>query len=172
VKRVAILIAAAAVALAPAAAAPAQPRKAPERAAKTTKPATNGASAQRRCREERGTLGPAAFAAKYGKARTKGSAKARSKAARAAFGRCVKQVGRQIRAERRAAAGHVGEDAEAPEDELLDGDGELGPDAEEGAAAPEPGDGEAVADLEPGEEARHPDAEGPGVGLGGEPELG
>ncbi len=81
-----MFIAAAALALTPAAAAAKKPENAPQRAAKVERKAKKAkpGSAQQRCRDERKALGPADFAAKYGKPRTKGSAKAKAKAARAA----------------------------------------------------------------------------------------
>ena len=110
VKGLAIITAAVALALTPGAAAAKKPEKAKDRGAKVER-----TSAQRLCRAERKELGAAAFAAKYGKARTKGSARAKAKAARAAFGRCVRQTGKRLRAEREAAEDAAEEAAEEEE---------------------------------------------------------
>ncbi|HEX8086176.1 MAG TPA: hypothetical protein VF529_17925 [Solirubrobacteraceae bacterium] len=117
VKGLAIITAVAALALTPQAAAAKKPLKAKDRGARVEKGKKRD-SAQQRCRDERKELGTAAFAAKYGKPRTKGSAKAKAKAARAAFGRCVSQAAKQIRAEREAAD----EEADLAEDDISDDD--------------------------------------------------
>ena len=114
-KGLTIITATAALALMPQAAVAKTPLKAKDRSAKVERTAKQDASAQQRCRDERKALGAAPFAAKYGKARTKGSAKAKAKAARAAFGRCVAQTTKLIRAEREAARA---EEDLAAEDEL------------------------------------------------------
>ncbi len=184
VKGLAIITAAAALALTPGAAVAKKPQKARDGGAKVErKAATRGDSAQQRCRDERKGLGAAAFAAKYGKARTKGSAKAKAKAARAAFGRCVSQTTKRLRAEREAAEAEDEEGLEEDEDwgeddgvdEELEGDAPLAHDAldlEPGEEKPEPDDGGKHVDHEPGEEAKDPDEDdGPGLGLGGLPDL-
>ena len=117
VKGFAIITATAALALMPQAAVAKKPSKAKDRGAKVER--TKKDTAQQRCRDERKALGAAGFAAKYGKARTKGSAKAKAKAARASFGRCVSQTTKLIGAEREAA-----EEEQAVEDEQeLEGEG-------------------------------------------------
>ena len=168
VKRLVMFIAAAALALTPAAAAAKKPDKIHDRAAKIERKAKKAKpdSAQQRCRDERKALGPAAFAAKYGKARTKGSAKAKAKVARAAFGRCVSQTAKLIRAEREAAEEDEDEkltaeekaELEAEEREIEAEDNEvsdkLGEDKEfvddspEALEKPEPGDGGLHVDLD------------------------
>ena len=117
VKRIAIIVAAAALAITPGAAAAKKPEKAKDRSAKVERKA---GSAQQRCRDERKGLGAPEFNAKYGKPRTKGSAKAKAKAARAAFGRCVSQTAKRLRAEREAAEADEGEDPDDLEDEDLE----------------------------------------------------
>lgn len=183
VKGLAIITAAAALALTPGAAAAKKPEKAKDRAAKVERTAKREGSAQQRCRDERKALGAPAFAAKYGKARTKGSAKAKAKAARAAFGRCVSQTAKRLRAEREVAeagdelegeededwAEDEGEDEELAEDEPL---GQDSFDDAPGVETPEPDDGGKHVDHEPGHEGKDPDEDGPGLGLGGEPDLG
>jgi hypothetical protein len=184
VKRLAMFIAAAALAVTPAAAAAKKPERAKDRGAKVERKATKPASAQQRCRDERKALGPAAFAAKYGKARTKGSARAKAKAARAAFGRCIAQTTKRLRAERDSEEDDGDDEDDALEDEhdaeyekeLADEDAATGQDAyddhPEENEKPEPDDGDQIADHEEGKEAKDPDAEdGPGIGLGGNPDL-
>ena len=105
------MTAAAVLALSPQAAVAKKPLKAKDRGAKVEGKAKPD-SAQQRCRDERKALGAGPFAAKYGKARTKGSAKAKAKAARAAFGRCVAQTTKVVRAEREAAEAEAELEAE------------------------------------------------------------
>ena len=127
VKGLAILTAAAALALMPQAAVAKKPLKAKDRGAKVERTAKTGASAQQRCRDERQALGAGPFAAKYGKARAKGSARAKAKAARASFGRCVSQTTKLIRAEREAAEAEedlVGDDGLEDDEDLDAGDGD------------------------------------------------
>ena len=119
VNRLAIMTAIAGLALLPHAAVAKKPVKAKDRGAKVEGTGKKPASAQQRCRDERRALGAGAFAAKYGKPRTKGSAKARAKAPRAAFGRCVSKTAKLMRAEREAA-----EEEEAEGE--VDGDEETG----------------------------------------------
>lgn len=117
-KGLTIITATAALALMPQAAVAKKPLKAKDRGAKVERTAKAGDSAQQRCRDERKALGAAPFAAKYGKPRTKGSAKAKAKAARAAFGRCVSQTAKLIREEREAREEQ--EEAEAEKQEALE----------------------------------------------------
>lgn len=161
-KRYLLVIAAAALALAPPAAAAKKPERAKDRGAKVERKAKHGASAQQRCRDERRQLGADAFAAKYGKQRTKGGAKANAKAARAAFGRCVSQTAKRVRAERKAA-----------EEEDEDGDD----DVDEDASDAQDGDAE---EHEPDDAAVHADHDGddgsedagePDTGPAGQPDL-
>jgi hypothetical protein len=135
-KRLAILTAAVALALTPAAAAAKKPEKAHDRGAKVERRAAKPGSARERCSDERRTLGPAEFAAKYGKPRTKGSAKARAKAARAAFGRCVSQTARRLRAEREAAEDEAADVDDDGSGDLDDDDLEQDIDEDESADAP------------------------------------
>ena len=145
VKRLAIITAAAALALTPAAAAAPNSGKTgkPDKPAKSerTKKARPD-SARARCAAEKDDLGAAAFAVKYGKARTKGSAKAKAKAARAAMGRCVSRTAKVIRAEREAEAQAADPD-ELDENEDRDlGDHDEDDDTPEAPEAPEAGDDE------------------------------
>lgn len=156
VKGLAMITAAAALALVPQAAVAKKPLKAKDRGAKVERKGAKNGSAQQRCRDERKALGAAAFAAKYGKARTKGSAKAKAKAGRAAFGRCVAQTTKLIRAEREAAEQE--EELAAEEAELAAEEAAL--DAEEAALDRE----DALLDgAEPPHDGRHGDADAPGA---------
>ena len=171
VKGLAMITAAAALALVPQAAVAKKPVKAKDRGAKVERTGKQApGSAQQRCRDERKALGAGAFAAKYGKPRTKGSAKAKAKAARAAFGRCVSQTAKAIRAEREAEKDELDEDdldeEELGEDELGE-DKVLEEDAPEQLEKPELEDGE-VAPVKP---AKDLDADEPDAGLGDEPDL-
>lgn len=170
-KRLAIIFsAAAALALTPAAAASPHPGKTDKPAKSERSKKAKPDSARARCAAERKELGAAEFAAKYGKARTKGKAKAKAKAARAAMGRCVSKTTKVIRAERKAA-----EEAEDEEfDKLEEDEGDCwcdvfvddAPDVEK----PEPDDGPVVVDNEDDPTSK-PDADEPDAGLGETPDL-
>ena len=186
-KRLAILTAAAALVLTPAAAAapnpgkPAKPSETrTEKVEKVKKAKTpRSASARARCAAERRELGVRGFTAKYGKARTKGSVRAKAKAARAAFGRCVKENAKALRAEREAASEAEEEELDALEEqgaleELAEDEaaGLLDPefvDDAPGIETPEPDDGGEVADDAP--EDPHAGDEDPAAGLDGTADL-
>ena len=171
VKLLAMITAAAALALSPAAAASPNPGKAdkPAKAERTKKAKPD--SARARCAAEKKSLGVAAFTAKYGKARTKGSAKAKAKAARAAMGRCVSKTAKVIRAERQAAEEEEEDELEEHEEEEVEGDLFVD-DAPEEAEKPEPDDGGVFVDHEDDPKSKgHEDDDHGGVGLGGAPDL-
>lgn len=171
-KRLAIIFsAAAALALTPAAAASPNPGKTdkPGKPAKTdrTKKAKPD-SARARCIAEKKDLGAAAFAAKYGKARTKGSGKAKAKAARAAMGRCVSRTTKVIRAEREAE-----EDAESDTAEL-DEESDCWCEAfvDDTPEEPEPDDGDVVVDRADDPQSKGHEDDEPVAGLGDVVDLG
>jgi hypothetical protein len=173
VKRLAIITAAAALALTPAAAAAPNPgkheRPAKAKSERTTKKAKPD-SARARCAAERTALGAVQFTAKYGKPRTKGSAKAKAKAARAAFGRCVAKTAKVIRAEREAAedAEDAASDAGDLAEDLADGEVFVDDEPDE-PEKPEPDDGDVVVDHDGDEKgADDPD---PDAGLVDGPDL-
>jgi hypothetical protein len=178
VKRLAILTAAAALALTPAAAAAPNPGKL-DKAAKTRSEKVKKAkpsSARARCAAERRELGPAAFAAKYGKPRTKGSAKAKAKAARAAFGRCVAKTAKIIRAEREAAEDAEADLEDAGDEGEIDGEPFVDDDPDE-TESPEPDDGQVFVDHD-GDgkddvfgDRKDDDADDAPFGLDGAPDL-